>query len=97
MAGRYPAPRIPSGKGRIGTRVPERSGCRELNGPRSGYGVPTMREWLPRVPLALVACARVLLLHGEVSRASGTRLEWPAINRPARVPPALAAVVRPAP
>jgi hypothetical protein len=56
-----------------------------------------MREWLPRVPLALVACARVLLLHGEVSRACETPVRWPVLAWPDRLRPVAAPVARSVP
>ncbi len=39
-----------------------------------------MPEWLPRVPLALVACARALLIPGEAGTVCAKPLEWPGLR-----------------
>ena len=38
-----------------------------------------MSEWLPRVPLALVACARALLVPGEAGKCMEP-LSWPSLG-----------------
>ena len=44
----------------------------------------TVREWLPRVPLGLYACARVALIPGAAGRAGSELLEWPSLAWPER-------------
>ncbi len=44
-----------------------------------GGRVMTVRDWLPRVPLGLYACARTVLIPGDASAACTELLEWPAM------------------
>ncbi len=37
-------------------------------------------EWLPRVPLALLACARALLVPGQHSVCCEELLNWPIVR-----------------
>ena len=37
-------------------------------------------EWLPRVPLALVACARALLVPGQAGVCCEELFDWPVLR-----------------
>ncbi len=39
----------------------------------------TVRDWLPRVPLGLYACARAILIPGDPGAACTELLEWPSM------------------
>jgi len=37
-------------------------------------------DWLPRIPLALVACAEALLIPGHAGRCCSVPLRWPSLD-----------------
>ena len=39
-----------------------------------------MPDWLPRIPLALVACAQAVLIPGHAGRCCSEPLRWPALD-----------------
>jgi hypothetical protein len=44
-----------------------------------------VNEWLPRLPLALLACARALLIPGAAASCCTRELSWPALGLLARL------------